>query len=165
MPRVIVMRRAVVVVAVAAAGVLVAGSFFAAGPAHAVNDRGDRWTPKPGEHFKNGWRTFDWGATFRPCSVVRWHFDSTGAPSDRLTMAGDVAAAFTRIESVTGLAFIEVRNPDRADIRLEWTFDIPDDLPENTRGYTQTSGPGSPSTVRFSALAQSNTDEIGRAHV
>ena len=115
----------------------------AAGETHA---EGVRWTPATGQAFNDGWRPFPSGATFKPCQVVRWHFDRSGEAPERSTMIDDIRTGLATLEPHTGLTFQEVTDPGIADLTFRWG-----DLA--AEGYDGAAGIGGPRGLGKGAVA------------
>jgi hypothetical protein len=72
------------------------------------------WTQPP------GWVVFPDGATFAPCSTVRWFYDDTDQPSTSAGMKGDVAAGLALLAERTGLRFVQTPDRAAATLRFGW---------------------------------------------
>lgn len=111
------------------------------------------WTPPAGMTFQDGWAPLPGrGATFVPCSTVRWHFDRTAEPADRNTKIDDVRGGLAVLAPLTGLTFTEVSDSSQATLTFRWG-----DLA--AEGYANAAGIGGPRGVGRGVVAFSTTTD------
>jgi len=116
---------------------------------------GARWTPPEGQEF-NGWRTYrdSYGANFNPCQQVTWFFDRSDETANGNTMIDDVRAGLATLEPLTGLTFIETKDPEAAQITFNWG-DISEYKNAAAIGFTDGVNKG---RVTFSTTAKTTTN-------
>jgi hypothetical protein len=125
----------------AASVVLLTGLVLAPSAGAETRPEGIRWTPVPGQAFNDGWRPFLSGATYKPCQIVRWHFDRSGELPERSTMVDDIRTGLATLEPHTGLTFQEVSDPGIADLTFRWG-DLASEGYEGAAGIGGTRGYG-----------------------
>lgn len=78
------------------------------------------WVPPAGWIQPAGWKPYADGATFAPCSTVRWYYDATGQPAASAGMVSDVAAGLALLAPLTGLTFTQTADPATAQLVYRW---------------------------------------------
>lgn len=78
------------------------------------------WSPPPGFVQPTGWRFFGGGATYVPCSTVRWYYDRSSEPAASAGMRAEIEAGLARLGIETGLVFAETSDPAQARLRFDW---------------------------------------------
>ena len=82
------------------------------------------WKAPKGFKQPKGWAVFNRGATFKPCSTVKWHYDSKGEPEDSSLMIQTIRESFDLISERTGLKFVEKKKKlkRKSGINLDWKY-------------------------------------------
>lgn len=117
----------------------------------------ERWRPAPGQTYGSGWALMDGitEATFQPCQTVRWYFDRTNEPGDRVRMIDDVRGGLSLLEGPSGLRFVEASDRAQADVLFNWA-----DLKGRGADVAGIGGPDGPgkASVSFSSNVESTLD-------
>ena len=82
------------------------------------------WKAPKGFKQPKGWAVFNRGATFKPCSTVKWHYDSKGEPENSSLMLQTIRESFDLISERTGLKFVEKKKKLKREsgINLDWKY-------------------------------------------
>jgi len=89
------------------------------------HNHGKSWKAPKGFKQPKGWAVFNRGATFKPCSTVKWHYDSKGEPENSSLMIQTIRESFDLISERTGLKFVEKKKKlkRKSGINLDWKYD------------------------------------------
>lgn len=90
-----------------------------AGTALTVAPKPEPWRAAPGQVFTS-WEPLGTRATYTPCQSIEWYFDTAGQPADRSTMRDDVVAGLATLSGITGLRFVEITDPNAAELTFSW---------------------------------------------
>lgn len=113
------------------------------------------WSPPAGWVQPATWATFSGGATYIPCSTVRWYYDKASEPVTAVGMRAEVQGALTLLAAETGLTFVEVTDPAQARLTYSWA-----DLTSNYGSAAGIGGRrGQSGYVRFSSTDWWPTDQ------
>ena len=102
------------------------------------------WKAPKGFKQPKGWAVFNGGATFKPCSTVKWHYDSKGEPENSSLMIQTIRESFDLISERTGLKFVEKKKKlkRKSGINLDWKYDKGRGGLASGGGYGYNSGDG-----------------------
>lgn len=78
------------------------------------------WRPPKGWSQPAGWLPYPDGATFAPCSTVRWYYDVSAQPAASAGMHADVVAALALLAVQTNLTFVETAKKGAAQLVVDW---------------------------------------------
>jgi len=78
------------------------------------------WSAPAGWVQPAGWSVQNGGATYLPCSTVKWYWDSSGEPTNRSGMRASTPEALAILAAETGLTFEETANPADATLTFRW---------------------------------------------
>lgn len=78
------------------------------------------WQPPAGWVQPAGWKPYGDGATFAPCSTVRWFYDASAQPAASAGMRVDVALGLDLLAQRTGLTFVETADRGQAQLVYGW---------------------------------------------
>tara|TARA_B110000881_G_scaffold119754_1_gene105119 strand:- start:144 stop:917 length:774 start_codon:yes stop_codon:yes gene_type:complete len=84
------------------------------------------WKAPKGFKQPKGWAVFNGGATFKPCSTVKWHYDSEGSPENNSLLIQTIRESFDLISERTGLKFVEKKKKVKKSenrINLDWNWE------------------------------------------
>lgn len=113
------------------------------------------WSPPAGWVQPANWATFSGGATYIPCSTVRWYYDKSAEPVTAVGMRAEVQGALALLAVETGLVFVEVADPSQARLSYSWA-----DLSSNYGSAAGVGGRrGQNGYVRFSTTDWWPTDQ------
>lgn len=102
-----------------------------------VREASRPWSPSAGFVQPAGWAFFGGGATYVPCSTVRWYYDRSAEPVESAGMRADLEAGLARLAAETGLVFAETADPAQARLRFDWS-----DLSTRYAGAGEAAGVG-----------------------
>lgn len=90
----------------------------------AITPAPTQWTPPAGWVQPAGWSYLSGGATYLPCSTIKWHWSRDNEPADRSNMKNLMPTVVSILSQETGLTFEETENPTEANLTFKWT-DLP----------------------------------------
>ncbi len=112
--------------------VIPSGTNSDSGSIETADGTGGWWTPEPGSNSQRTWQAQRLGATFAPCTTVKWYFDRSKEPN--AAMYKQTPEALDIIAKHSGLTFVETQDPNEATLTFEWE--------EFTGGWASAAGLG-----------------------